>query len=652
MSTATPQAVPSAGERSAPELAGAAATTDASRTPRRVAEAAALGAIAVAILVLVGWVLDIETLKRIAPGLVAMNPATAVAFALCGLSLWLQRHEAAPAASDSPGSPSKAAIGVARAGAAVVLTGALLKLGEVAGVWSIGLDRVLFSSRLDDAATGFANRMAPNTALNFALIAAALLLLDARLSSGAPRASQKNPAQPAAHRVHRVTPAQMLALCTATASSLAILGYAYGTRSFYGVGSYIPMALHTALTFLALVAGILCARPRRGVMKMLLSRQGGGAMARRLLPAAILIPPLLGWARLAGQRREMYDNELGASLLVVATMVAFGALVWWTAGLLERMDARRERAESERNQAAAALAQSLQDLEKKNAHMQADLDLAREIQQAFLPQQYISFPRAAERGEGTLRFHHRYEPNATLGGDFSDILLLSDTQAGVLICDVMGHGVRSALVTAIVRGLAEETLAQAHDPGLFLTGINRSLLAILQRTSTPLFATAFYVVADTARGELRYSSAGHPTPLLLRRPENAPANGDAPSENHEPTVQVLPLKEAAGGALGLFEDSEYASQSFALRPDDLLVLYTDGLSEVANATGEEFDESRLLETLRQNAALPPEQILEQLIEQARLFSNSASFDDDVCLVAMEVARAGEPRAEPREVVAA
>jgi len=613
-------------ERELAHAAGATGVAEAARGPQRVVGVAAVGAVSVAALVLLGWVLDIETLKRVVPGLVAMNPATAVAFALCGLSLWLLRDEAAL----NQNAKGTARRRLAQACAGLVVAGALLKLGEIALGWGMGLDRVLFSSRLDDAATGFANRMAPNTALNFALIAAALLLLDARVSV----------------RGRQAHLAQWLTLGTATASSLAILGYAYGTRSFYGVGSYIPMALHTALTFVALVIGVLAARSGRGVMELLSSRNSGGAMARRLLPAAILIPPLLGWARLAGQKRGLYDTEMGASLLVVATMLIFGALVWRNARLLGRIEALRWQAQAERNQAAAQLEASLQELEKQNGHMQADLNLAREIQQAFLPQQYISFPRAAGAVDGTLRFYHRYEPNTTLGGDFSDILLLSDTQAGVLICDVMGHGVRSALVTAIMRGLAEELAASAHDPGLFLTGINRSLLAILQRTSTPLFATAFYIVADTARGELRYASAGHPAPLLLRRPDDT-SDSDPTHSNAEPTVQALPLDEAAGGALGLFEDAVYTAQRFALRPDDLLVLYTDGLVEVSNAQGEEFDESRLLEALQQNASLPPDQLLETLIEQARRFSNGAGFDDDVCLVAMQVARIGAEREEFR-----
>jgi len=609
-----------------PAVAGAA-SWDAARGPSRVARAVSLGTAAVAALVLLGWVLDIETLKRVVPGLVAMNPASAVAFAGCALSLWLQSGRAAGFKPGKSRLRRRLALGCA----AVVVAGAVLKLGEIALGWSVGLDRVLFSSRLDDPATGFANRMAPNTALNFALIGSALLLLDARLQL----------------RARRVHPAQWLALGAATASSLAILGYAYGTRSFYGVGSYIPMALHTALTFVALASGVLAARPRRGVMKLLASRDMGGAMARRLLPAALLIPPLLGWARLAGQKRALYDTEMGASLMVVATMLVFGALIWWNARLLGRLEAQRQQAESERRRVSAALALSLQELEKQTGHMQADLNLAREIQQAFLPQQYISFPRAAGPIEDTLRFHHRYEPNTTLGGDFSDILLLSDTQAGVLICDVMGHGVRSALVTAIVRGLAEELSASAHDPGLFLTGINRSLLAILQRTSTPLFATAFYIVADTARGELRYAGAGHPAPLLLRRPDPLDVLSQDDGEPAEPTVQALPLEEAAGSALGLFEDAVYASQRLALRPNDLLVLYTDGLVEVSDATGEEFDESRLLEALRRHASLPPDQILEKLIEQARLFSKGEGFDDDVCLVAMEVARIGAGRQQPK-----
>ena len=171
----------------------------------------------------------------------------------------------------------------------------------------------------------------------------------------------------------------------------------------------------------------------------------------------------------------------------------------------------------ERKQLELQVARFAEELREKNAQVEADLNVAREVQGAFLPERYPTFPRNAPAKESALRFCHRYLPTGAVGGDFFDVLPISDTQAGVFICDVMGHGVRAALVTAMVRALAEELVSAAGEPDKFLVEINRGLLGILTQTRAPMFASAFYLVVDLARGELRYSSAGHPSALLVRR---------------------------------------------------------------------------------------------------------------------------------------
>ena len=150
------------------------------------------------------------------------------------------------------------------------------------------------------------------------------------------------------------------------------------------------------------------------------------------------------------------------------------------------------------------------ELREKNTQMRDDLEMARELQTAFLPRNYPVFPPTASPEQSAIQFCHRYSTTTELGGDFFEIMAVSDTEAAVFICDVMGHGVRAALVAAVVRGLVEELKSVAQDPGEFLTAMNQSLCSILKETATPIFATAFYVVADLGRGELRYANAGHP----------------------------------------------------------------------------------------------------------------------------------------------
>src|SRR5262249_44851321 len=130
-----------------------------------------------------------------------------------------------------------------------------------------------------------------------------------------------------------------------------------------------------------------------------------------------------------------------------------------------------------------ALVEQNRVLSERNAQMEADLRMACEVQQALLPQGYPSFPANVPPEASALRFYDRYRPNGAVGGDFFDVLPLSDTQAGLFICDVMGHGVRAALVTAMVRALLEGFRELAADPGWFLAEMNRELIAILGQTS-------------------------------------------------------------------------------------------------------------------------------------------------------------------------
>ena len=261
-----------------------------------------------------------------------------------------------------------------------------------------------------------------------------------------------------------------------------------------------------------------------------------------------------------------------------------------------------------------------------NAQMKADLEMAHKLQESLLPQSYPSFPPTATAENAALRFCHRYLWTAQLGGDFFNVQNLSDRKAGVLICDVMGHGVRSALVTAMLRALVGDLEKHAHDPGRFLSDMNRKLAAILKQIEEPLYATAFYMVADVAAGKLRYAKAGHPAPLHLRRQAGI--------------VEPLPFPTHAGAALGLFEKSDFITSERPLTAGDGILLFTDGLFEVPNAEDEDFGAERLLAAARQRIHQPLPALLDGLITDVRAFAGGNDFSDDVCLLGMEVARTG------------
>ena len=275
-----------------------------------------------------------------------------------------------------------------------------------------------------------------------------------------------------------------------------------------------------------------------------------------------------------------------------------------------------------RKKAEEQLAKYAEELREKNAQLEADLEIARELQNALLPQQFPPFPSFASPEESALRFHHFFSPSSAVGGDFFQVFQISDSVAGVLICDVMGHGVRAALVTMILRAFAEDLRAYANEPAKFLQELNRAISHILKHTHLSIFVSALYVIADIARGELHYANAGHPTPLCVHRTGSA-----AP----------LPLSESKpDSVLGIFDDAEYHSVSAQLCTGDILLLFTDGLFEVEGADGQYYDQRRLLKSVSERVDLRAEELCKQLVAEVREFAVSKDFSDDVCLIAIEV----------------
>jgi len=263
------------------------------------------------------------------------------------------------------------------------------------------------------------------------------------------------------------------------------------------------------------------------------------------------------------------------------------------------------------------------ELSAKNAAMEEDLRMARELQMALLPQRFPTLPRDAVQSASAVRFCSVFHPASSVGGDFFNVVRVSETAVGVFICDVMGHGVRAALVTAMMRALGEQLGDAAGNPGALLTEINRGLSSILQQSGTTLFATACYLIADVARSRISYANAGHPSPLLLRSADGG--------------VVPLTAPHTAGPALGLFADAQYLTHEHPVEARDLILLFTDGLFEVENGRAEAFGESRLRESIRLSASLPPARVVHHVFTEVERFAEGQAFADDVCFVGMEIA---------------
>jgi phosphoserine phosphatase RsbU/P len=289
---------------------------------------------------------------------------------------------------------------------------------------------------------------------------------------------------------------------------------------------------------------------------------------------------------------------------------------------------------TEKKRAEEKLAMLARELRARNEALEEDLEMARELQQAMLPHRYPLFPHHASKEESAVHFHHFYQPSTSVSGDFFEVFKLSDTSAGLFICDVMGHGVRAALVASTVSALLGQLRDYWGDPAQLLSRLNRALRSTLEFSEVALFASAFYMIADLEKGELRYANAGHPSPLRVHSIRNCADTSPLNGGKHGP-------------ALGLFEDAVYADCHCELSPHDTILLFTDGLFEVEGPGGDIYDYRRLLEAVNRRSELPAFQLCHEVIEEVQRFSAGRHFDDDVCLVAMECLRLNNGSASAR-----
>jgi sigma-B regulation protein RsbU (phosphoserine phosphatase) len=261
------------------------------------------------------------------------------------------------------------------------------------------------------------------------------------------------------------------------------------------------------------------------------------------------------------------------------------------------------------------------EIQAKNEQTQMDLRMAMELQQALMSVTYPLFPAKATVETAQLRFSHVYLPASLIGGDFFFIARVSDSCAGIFICDVMGHGVRSALITSMLRALIEGLGSEAADPGQLMTRLNSELTNILRQTGTVLFVTAVYCTLDSETGQLRFARAGHPHPLLIR------------SENKQ--IEVLSGQSDKGGpALGLLPGAHYNTTAISLSPADRILLFTDGLIEAEDSGDRQFGIDGLTNSLRRNLDCA-DRLLASIENDVRSFAGSNEFKDDVCLVMVQ-----------------
>lgn len=208
-------------------------------------------------------------------------------------------------------------------------------------------------------------------------------------------------------------------------------------------------------------------------------------------------------------------------------------------------------------------------------------------------------------------------PAHQVGGDYYDFIKREDGTLDLVIGDVSGHNIGSALIMTETRTFIQAQAASIAQPSHMLQALNRFFYNDLTRAE--LFVTMFYLQYHPETGHLHYTSAGHNTPLLLRRSKN--------------TVEWL---DAEGLILGVRPEVEFEQRVTSLQPGDILILYTDGVTEAENNDGEFFGEEQLSKLVQECIDLPPDEIINAILQQIRIFTGLHHFNDDVSLVVMKI----------------
>jgi phosphoserine phosphatase RsbU/P len=238
-----------------------------------------------------------------------------------------------------------------------------------------------------------------------------------------------------------------------------------------------------------------------------------------------------------------------------------------------------------------------------------EMEIAKAIQLGLLPSRTPDVPGISLAG--------RCVPARQVGGDYYDFLARGKEAIDLVIADVSGHSIGAALIMAETRTFIQAKAQEIHSTSDILKAVNEFFYEDLTRAE--LFITMFYLQYRPASRRLSYSSAGHNQPLVARSATGACERLDA-----------------EGLILGVRRNVQFEEQSRQLHPGDLLLLYTDGITEAESPDGVFFGEDRLCSLLQEYRSLPPAEIIDCLLDQVRLFTGTHNFQDDVSLVVMRV----------------
>lgn len=259
--------------------------------------------------------------------------------------------------------------------------------------------------------------------------------------------------------------------------------------------------------------------------------------------------------------------------------------------------------------------QNMLQFQLQKRQLDVDLALASSVQQMLLPRESPAVPG--------LEIDARYRAAQHVGGDLYDFVALPGGRLGVAVADVSGKGIAASLLMAICRTNLRQVAPRHTSPAATLTELNWVMSGEMQRG---MYITMLYAVVDPAKGEIVLARAGHERPLFLRGPR---AGGTERGEYLESEGMPLGLVPA-----DLFEGA-IEERRITLGVGDLLVLYTDGITEAPNESGQEFSGARLADVVRNLGTQPVKAINDSVLEAVQRFSGRDTYSDDLTLVTIK-----------------
>lgn len=307
-----------------------------------------------------------------------------------------------------------------------------------------------------------------------------------------------------------------------------------------------------------------------------------------------------------------YDRQPTAYILSVAASVI---MLFWLMSASSHAKRVTDHAAKNLIQARKSrreLGRANQELREKRARMDADLKIARRIQEGILPttDQFLK--------QEQISVGARYLALEGVGGDYYDFVDLGDSCFGFFIADVSGHGVSAALVTGMTKvAFTNHSRMTGFDPAQILSSINAAMYEFV--SDLDHYLTAYYLVIDLKAGRARFSNGGHTPALVHRRKDNSVQEWTTPDSFF----------------LGVEPDFAYQADEVALTEGDRILLYTDGLTETQNGTGEFYGDRRLTEFLQEQAPGQDDQFLQKLLEDLDRFSGGSTPHDDIAVLCID-----------------